>query len=563
MSKSCIAAAALAALAAPPASAQQPMSPRDSAVHALERLAYGPTPGQADSVARRGVMRWIDGQLDEKGEPSRALADRRRDFAGLYASREDLARRYVQAQRERRLLKQAQSDSTDGSGGMRPLARRAGQGPTSAPGPMREFRELGGDLAQWAVVRAALAEHQLAEVMTDFWLNHFNVYLNKGADRYLVPSYVEETIRPRALGRFDALLLAVAKSPAMLFYLDNAESVAPGSEPLETQRRGPRVRYGRFGAFGRVRLDDPRMDSLRAQARQRRPTGLNENYARELLELHTLGVDGGYTQDDVIAVARVLTGWSVERPEKGAGFVFHDWAHDRGAKTVLGQAFPPGHGEDEGERLLRMLAEAPATIHHVSAKLCARFVSDEPSDECVDEAVAAWKHSHGDMRQVLRAMFRSPAFWSPTVVAAKVKTPLEVVVSAVRAVGGDPDSTPGLAQQVARLGQPLFLQSSPTGYPETQEDWVNSGALLGRMTFATALAGGRLSGVVASLDAVAPPTEDYDALVEAVNQRCLGGRMTAHTRQVIRKELTDVRDPVEARALAVGLALGGPEFQRQ
>jgi uncharacterized protein (DUF1800 family) len=540
MTKSILVAAALAA-AARVAPAQQPMSPRDSAVHALDRLAYGPTPGQADSLARTGVMRWIERQLDEKGDDSRALADRGRDFGGLAASRNDLARRYAQAQRERRLQKQTMADSAGRDADpMRPGARRAG----AAPGPMREFRELAGDLAQWTVVRATVADHQLAEIMTDFWLNHFNVYLNKGADRYLVPSYVEETIRPRALGRFEDLLLAVAHSPAMLFYLDNAESVAPGSEP-------PQARRVRFGY-------NPRPANA-----NRRPTGLNENYARELLELHTLGVDGGYSQGDVIAVARVLTGWSVERPDKGGGFVFRDWAHDRGSKTVLGVAFPAGHGEDEGERLLRMLAEQPATMHHVSAQLCARFVSDEPSDECIDEAVAAWKRSRGDMREVLRAIFSSRAFWSPAVVASKVKTPLEFAVSAVRAVGGEPDSTPRLAQQVARLGQPLFLQASPAGYPETQEDWVNSGALLNRMTFATALAGGRLAGVATNLDAIVPATRDYDALVEAVNQRCLSGRMTEHTRQVIRKELAQVGDPAEARALAVGLALGGPEFQRQ
>jgi uncharacterized protein (DUF1800 family) len=539
-----IATAALAAAAPASALAQQPMSPRDSAVHALNRIAYGPTPGQPDSLARAGVMRWIDAQLNQKSEPSRTVAERRREFSRVFTSRDDLARHFAEAERERRLMKEQ-------------------PGGAANAGPMKAFRDLGGELAQWTVVRATFADHQLAEVMTDFWLNHFNVFLNKGADRYLLPSYVEETIRPRALGRFEDLLFAVAHSPAMLFYLDNAESVAQGAEPPRPDRRPARVRFGRFGAFGHVRLDDPRMDSVRAEARKRRPTGPNENYARELLELHTLGVEGGYTQADVIAAARVLTGWSVERPDKGGGFVFNDWAHDRGPKTVLGQTFPAGHGEDEGERLLRMLAEAPATMHHVSAKLCARFVSDEPSDECVDEAVAAWKRSHGEMREVLRAIFRSPAFWTPSVVEAKVKTPLEFVVSAVRAVGADPDSTPRLAQQVARLGQPLFLQPSPAGYPETQEDWVNSGALLSRMTFASMLAGGRLPGTVTNLDAVSLATTDYDALVEAVNQRCLSGRMTEHTRQVIRKALAEVRDPVEARALAVGLALGGPEFQRQ
>jgi hypothetical protein len=202
-------------------------------------------------------------------------------------------------------------------------------------------------------------------------------------------------------------------------------------------------------------------------------------------------------------------------------------------------------------------------MHHVSAKLCARFVSDEPSDECIDEAVAAWKRSRGDMREVLRAIFRSDAFWDRSVVSAKVKTPLEFVVSALRAVGADPDSSPRVARQVASLGQPLFLQPSPAGYPETQDEWVNSGALLERMTFATALASGRLPGVTVDLDRIVPASADYDALVEAVNRSCLSGRMTDHSRSVIRKQLAGISDPVEARAFAVGLALGGPEFQRQ
>jgi uncharacterized protein (DUF1800 family) len=295
----------------------------------------------------------------------------------------------------------------------------------------------------------------------------------------------------------------------------------------------------------------------------RMPKGINENYARELLELHTLGVEGGYTQQDVGDVARIFTGWSVERPLQGGGFVFNEWAHDRSNKTVLGTEFPAGHGLDEGERLLRMLASHPSTMHFVSAKLCARFVSDLPPDGCTDEAVRAWKRSDGDIREVLRAIVRSPDFWAPAAIGAKVKTPLEFVVSAVRAVGGVPDTTPRLAGAVARLGQPLYLQTAPTGYPESQEDWVNSGALLNRMNVAVALAANRLPGVHVDLGAVLPATTDHAALVHAVDRLILGGRMSEQTRRVIREQLADVRDPLQARALAVGLALGGPEFQRQ
>jgi uncharacterized protein (DUF1800 family) len=507
------------ALAVPPALGAQALTPRDSALHALNRLAYGPRPGEVDSVARMGVMRWIERQLAFERLSDDRLAARERDFKLLRYDREELAQRYGDAVRERREMQREMAQSGD-------TTRPRGPG----AGPMREFRELGGELQQLAVVRAAISERQLREVMVDFWSNHFNVFVGKGADRFLTPSYIEQTIRPNALGRFQDLLIATAKSPAMLFYLDNAQSIAPGASP-------PRARPGA-------------------------PRGLNENYARELLELHTLGVDGGYTQQDVIAVARIFTGWSIDRPQQGAGFAFHDWAHDRGEKQVLGVRFQEG-GMEEGIRLLKFLANQHATMHHVSRKLCARFVSDEPPDGCVDAAVDAWHRTNGDIRAVLRAIFTSPDFWAPQAVRAKVKTPLEFVVSAVRATGAEPDSTLRLAQVVGRLGEPLYVQPAPTGYPESQAQWVNSGALLGRMNAAVALAAGRLPGATVNLDDVVSTTEDHAALVDAVNARLLGGTMSAHTRSVILEQLADVNDPVQARMLAIGLALGGPEFQRQ
>ncbi len=232
---------------------------------------------------------------------------------------------------------------------------------------------------------------------------------------------------------------------------------------------------------------------------------------------------------------------------------------------MLGETFPAGHGVDEGMRLLKMLAENPSTMHFVSGKLCARFVSDTPPDGCVDDAVMAWKRSGGDIREVLRAIFHSPDFWAAPNVANKVKTPLEFVVSAVRAVGGVPDTTPRLANAVARLGQPLYQHVAPNGYGEHQEDWVNSGALLNRMNLAVALAANRLPGVTVNpdLDGVLPLAPDHETLVQAVDRLILGGRMSAQTRKVILDQLAGVADPVQARALAVGLALGGPEFQRQ
>jgi uncharacterized protein (DUF1800 family) len=512
----------------------QTLSSRDSAFHALNRLAYGPRPGEVDSVARVGVLRWIDAQLDPARVADAALAARERRFDILGYDREALARAYLDAQRARRERQRADSMRADAAD-IAPEALRA--------------RRLAGELQQLAVMRATLSERQLQEVMVDFWTNHFNVFFGKGADRFLMPSYIEATIRPHALGRFEDLLIATAESPAMMFYLDNAQSVAPGSVPPQLAR-----------LQDRRALMNP---AVAERIQERMPKGINENYARELLELHTLGVDGGYTQQDVINVARIFTGWSIDRPQQGGGFAFREWAHDRGAKTALGQSFPAGHGQDEGLRLLKLLAGSHATMHHISRKLCARFVADDPPDGCVDDAVAAWHRSGGDIREVLRAIFHGPDFWAAAAAPAKLKTPLEFAVSAARAVGADVDTAPRLAQLVARLGEPLYQHVAPDGYAEREEAWVNSGALLARMNAALALASGRMPGVAVNLDAIAPAGADPDSLIAAIDRKIFAGTLSAHTKQVLREQIKDVADPMQARVLVVGLALGGPEFQRQ
>src|SRR5437667_11824865 len=520
------------------------LSPQDSAFHALNRLAYGPRPGDVPRVAAGGVLRWIDRQLSPDGINDDRLAQQERQFGILAYDRGDLAAMYTEVRRERRERKRAAGETAEGSDSVgaqhaAPLPKQTPL-PTPADPMIPKSRRLAGEFADLAVVRAALSERQLYEIMVDFWTNHFNVYFAKGADRFLTPDYIEHTIRPRAIGRFEDLLIATAKSPAMLFYLDNWESVAPGASPplsLSARRSG-------------------------GQGVRRMPKGINENYARELLELHTLGVDGGYTQQDVIDVARIFTGWSIERPQQGGDFEFHDWAHDRGEKLVLGVRFEGGHDMDEGIRLLKLLANHPATMHHVSRKLCQRFVNDDPPDGCVDDAVAAWKRSSGDMGAVLRAIFHGPDFWAAANVRTKVKTPLEFVVSAARAVAAEPDTSPRLAQVVARLGEPLYLHVAPDGYPEREAAWVNSGALLDRMNAAVALAAGKLPGVTVVLDSIVS-AGDPDQLIGAVNEKILSGTMSENTKQVRRRELAGMGDPAQARALAVGLAIGGPEFQKQ
>ena len=536
--------------AAPPqgAAPATALTPRDSALHALNRLAYGPRPGDIDRVATDGVMRWIDRQLAPRKIDDGALARREHEFPVLHYDRGDLAGMYADVQRDRRERKLAANSGADAS--ITPREQAA--------------RSLAGQFQELAVVRAALSERQLYEVMVDFWTNHFNVYFAKGADRFLTPDYIEHTIRPNAMGHFADLLIATAESPAMLFYLDNWESAAPGSVPPAAMRARARPFFGRRpGHFSFPPRDPAEQDSMRQRALQKAPQGINENYARELLELHTVGVDGGYTQQDVIEVARILTGWSIKRPQQGGDFEFHDWAHDGGEKQVLGVRFPAGHGMDEGVRLLKLLADLPATMHHVSSKLCQKFVNDDPPDGCIDDAVAAWKRSHGDIREVLGAIVTGPDFWAPQNRGAKVKTPLEFVVSAVRAVGADPDTTPRLAQVVARLGQPLFQHVAPDGYPEMEAAWVNSGALLDRMNAAVALAAGRLPGVTVLGDSVIGAAASPDEVIAGVDREILGGTMSENTKQVVKRQLSDIRDPAQARALAIGLALGGPEFQRQ
>ena len=524
------------------------LTPQDSAFHALNRLAYGPRPGDVPRVAADGVMRWIDRQLAPERIDDDRLAERERQFQILAYGRADLAAMYTEAQRERRERKLAAAGDTMADQAASPIAQRG--------------RRLAGEFADLAIVRAALSERQLYEVMVDFWTNHFNVYVAKGADRFFTPDYIEHTIRPRAMGKFEDLLIATARSPAMLFYLDNWESVAPGSVPPAGLRVRARPIFGRRpGLFDPTR-DPARQDSVRRRAFERMPKGINENYARELLELHTLGVDGGYTQQDVIDVARIFTGWSIERPQQAGDFQFHDWAHDRREKRVLGVRFEGGHDMDEGIRLLKLLAGHPATMRHVSRQLCERFVNDDPPDGCVDDAVAAWKRSNGDIREVLRAIFHGPDFWAAENVRAKVKTPLEFVVSAARAVLAQPDTSPRLAQVVARLGEPLYLHVAPDGYPEREAAWVNSGALLDRMNAAVALAAGKLQGVTVVLDSIVS-VGDPEQLIGVVNQKILGGVMSENTKQVLRRQLAGINDPIQARALVVGLAIGGPEFQRQ
>ena len=326
------------------------------------------------------------------------------------------------------------------------------------------------------VLRDVYSERQLEAVMTDFWLNHFNVYVRKNQiEPYLLPSYERETIRAHALGNFEELLVATSESPAMLVYLDNFHSVGPHSEQAGKIAR-------------RLAFNPAAKGSKQASA------GLNENYGRELMELHTLGVNGGYTQADVTEVAKVFTGWGLENPKQGASFEFDERRHEPGSKTVLGRTIREG-GEREGLEVLHMLATNPATAHFVCGKLAVRFVSDDPPAALVNRMADRFLQSHGDIKTVLRTMVHAPEFWSPQVERAKVKTPEEFLISAVRACGAEVRSPQALVAALNKLGMPLYGMQTPNGYSWKQDDLVSTGALVSRMNFALVLSGNRIPGV--------------------------------------------------------------------
>jgi uncharacterized protein (DUF1800 family) len=504
-------------------------------IQALSRLTFGARPGDAQKVRAVGLDKWIDQQL----YPEKINDDAMNAFVSRYSAlnqdQNDLLRQYAQQQQERRLVKRDRADSTKGmtadDSAMLMQLRQQQNG----------RRQVVTQLQSSRVARAVASERQLQEVMTDFWENHFNIYAAKGApEPYYLVDFDQNVIRPNALGKFRDLLEAVAKSPAMLFYLDNARSMADSTQPtLQGPNQVPRVRVVPFprrgigGIFGPMRV--PVQPPPQQPQQQRQRQGLNENYGRELLELHTLGVDGGYTQQDVINVARAFTGWTIKPPAQGGGFIFRPQVHDAGEKVVLGHRLTAGRGMEDAEDVLDILAKSPATAHFISFKLARHFVSDTPSKALIDHATQVYLRTDGDIREVLRAIITSPEFFSQQAFHSKVKSPFEVVVSAMRALNATPDSTPRTAQVIAYLGQPIFGHQAPNGWPETGEAWMNTGAILNRINFGMAAAAGRLPGVNAhalpALDTIgaAPRDKQVDAVVATI----LNGMVSPDTRAVL------------------------------
>ena len=438
--------------------------------HVLNRIAFGARPGEVERVQKLGLKRYIDEQLHPERIPDADLAARLKDLTTVGLSSREIQEMYEKpAMEARRARKQNDGDKTP-TPEMRDLQRKA--------------RSVVDELGEQKILRAVYSERQLEEVLADFWFNHFNVDARKGRTRTFLTEYERDAIRPHVLGKFRDLLGATAKSPAMLFYLDNWMSADPnGPHPAGGWGLTPGGRNSAGFRGGGVRPQ-----GLRPGQGQNARKGLNENYGRELMELHTLGVDGGYTQKDVTEVARAFTGWTIANPRQGGGFVFEPRIHDPEQKIVLGHVIKAGGGQSDGEQLLDILAKHPSTAHFIATKLVRRFVSDTPPVGLVDRTAARFRQTDGDLREVMRTILTSPEFMAADVRGAKVKTPFDFVVSALRSTAADVADATQYVRALQQLGMPLYMCQPPTGYADTAEAWVNTGALVNRMNFAVRLA---------------------------------------------------------------------------
>ncbi|MEK6407302.1 MAG: DUF1800 domain-containing protein [Acidobacteriota bacterium] len=465
-------------------------------LHLLNRITFGPLPGDIARVKQAGIERFIEQQVHPETIDDSDLEKRLEVLPTQRMTSAELYQFYPPPQ----VAEQRANDK-------------------NAPPIFGRPQQVIGELVQQKLVRAVSSNRQLQEVLTDFWFNHFNVFAQKEADQWLVTSYEREVIRPRALGKFRDLLLATAESPAMLYYLDNWLSASPdskqprpprpqnGQPPSPAPAANPRQPDPAMPALGSdqnasmiaKKESDPQSSILNPQSpppprpAPRKP-GINENYARELMELHTLGVDGGYTQKDVQEVARCFTGWTIDRPFQGGGFVFRPWMHDDGAKTVLGVTMPAGGGIADGRRVIDILSRHPSTARFISKRLCQRFVSDDPPAQLVERVSQVFQKTGGDIREVIRAILTSPEFNSTVAFRAKIKSPLELAASAIRALDGDTNGAPALHDWIRRMGEPLYQFAFPTGYGETSAKWVNTGVFFNRINYAVALASNQING---------------------------------------------------------------------
>jgi uncharacterized protein (DUF1800 family) len=628
-------------------------------LHVLNRLGFGSRPGDVERVRAMGLENYINHQLHPEKITDELAVAKVKNLETLSMTTAELYENYPQpgqllrqlerrgelpaglaAARENRIKQDPNATPSEMKNGDRNReaagTKREMDKPAANPSPgdnqeyrqaLREYYRQNGlqqpqritaELQASRILRAVYSERQLQEVMVDFWSNHFNVFVGKGADRWLLTSYDRDTIRPNAMGKFSELLTSTAQSPAMLFYLDNFQSVSPNAQ----LGRGPAQRRGLFGLMVDGRRAEQgnrdRMDPQRPANVQRQRRGINENYARELMELHTLGVDGGYTQKDVQEIARCFTGWTIFAPRGGGAaaaalmgesarreagkFFFNPRAHDDGEKIVLGHKIPAGGGIKDGLMVLDILARHPSTSKYIATKLARYFVSDNPPPAVVDRAAVAFTKSNGDIRETLRAIFFSPEFTSPEAYRAKIKRPFELAISAIRTLGGETNGGPQFHQWIARMGEPLYGFQTPNGYSDSAESWVNTGSLLERLNFGLTLASNRIPGTSVDLNrflANAPQSQSANKILimERFLSLIVSGEISPKTKETLLKQLDEetviasvapapsranevmdgeitarprrlqlaraeanITDPVTK---IVGLILGSPEFQRQ
>ncbi len=634
-------------------------------MHVLNRLGFGARPGDVEKVKAIGIQKYIDQQLNAATIADPTAEAKVKNFEVFNLSTAEVFAKYPNPGALLRQLeggRQAQANA-QARNAANNTANTAGAMPSTPADEaqmtaderrerqqklqelyrkydLRPANQMLPQIVSNRVLRAVYSEKQLQEVMVDFWQNHFNVFSGKAAVRWYIPSYERDVLRKNALGNFKDLVVGTAQHPAMLFFLDNFESVAPNAQQGGGNNRlAEAVRSGNVPPRLREQLKrnqnltDEQVEARikQLQTQQNRPRrGLNENYARELMELHTLGVDGGYSQKDIVEVARAFTGWTIADPrgyrraaagmingdeerrlarqQRQAGipedvdsgeFYFNERWHDKEAKTVLGQKIEAG-GVNDGLNVIDILVKHPSTAKFIARKLATKFVNDNPSEALVGRVAEAFSKSNGDIKTTLRALFTDKEFFAPENYRAKIKTPFELAVSSIRAVGGDTNSGPQMLAMLNKLGEVPYGYQAPTGYPDTAEDWVNTGALLERLNFAVAIASNRIPGTRVNLKNLTAPSKS--AILDKAIAEILEGEISPATKAQLVKQIEQPLPEVKAtnevdddaddappmrpggqqiarqggrqsRLLepsgnpdvfkAVSLVLGSPEFQRQ
>ena len=590
-------------------------------LHILNRLGFGARPGDVQKVKAMGIEKYIDQQLNPKALTDTVADNKVKNLDVFGMSTSELFAKYPNPGA---LLRQIEGTKNNAKkipqNGMTPVApqdpadmseddkmeRRQKIAELYREYDLKPAAQMMPQIVGNRLLRAVYSEKQLQEAMVDFWQNHFNVYSGKAAVRWFIPSYERDVLRPNALGNFKDLLVGTAQHPAMLFFLDNFESVSPnaqaGNNGASAQRLKkiiaqsgelpPRARERLKQQYGvnDAQLDQRLNDMQKAPAAQpkRAKRGINENYARELMELHTLGVDNGYTQADIVEVAKCFTGWTIADPrgyrkiaastiqgneEKRIGrlqrvqgvpdgvdsgeFFFNAKVHDNSEKTVLGQKINEG-GIKDGLKVIDILAGSPATAKFIARKLAVKFVSDNPSDAFVGRIADAFHKSGGDIKVTLRTIFTDKEFYAPENYRAKIKTPFELAVSSIRTLGADTNASPALLAMLKKLGEVPYGYQAPTGYPDTAEDWVNTGALLERLNFAVAIASNRIPGT--KVDLKAYESKDKSAVLNQAIESILDGDVSAATRANLLKQLEQPLPEVKAGSEIIDAEMNGAEM---